>query len=513
VDDAGLPLASHAQDAPATDSVRIYRSGDLGRRLPDGSIQFEGRKDFQIKLRGYRVELGEIEAILSQHPSVRDSVVIIREISDHDKQLVVYVVPHSNQPDENDLRSFLKGKLPAYMLPAAFVVLDSLPLTASGKVDRTALPAPLEFNRKRPAAPAAVHTALERLLLPIWSEVLGVQVGAHDNFFESGGHSLLAVRLFAQIEKRLGRRLPLATLFQAPSVAQLAAVLDGASTPRWTSLVPIQTAGARPPFFCVHGLGGNVLEFYDLARHLGSDQPFYGLQSQGLDRKQPLHFSIRGMAAHYIKEIRELQPSGPYFIGGRSLGGTIAFEMACQLRAVGERVDLLALLDTYPAGYAKLLPAILQPETNLGRATNRIESHFRNLRRLSLARKLWYLMDKARYAPRKMKSLVWRKAYRSYRRMNRPLPHVFRDVAEYNSMAGHEYVPQIYEGKVTLFWANGDLRAYDVVEGWQVLVAGGTEVREISGTHLNIIKEPHVAELALKLSESLERAQEKTFKG
>jgi len=349
---------------------------------------------------------------------------------------------------------------------------------------------------------------LEGLLLPIWSEVLGVPVDVHDNFFESGGHSLLAVRLFAEIEKRLGRRLPLATLFQAPTVAQLAAEFKEDS-PRWTSLVPIQTAGAKPPFFCVHGLGGNVIEFYDLARHLGPDQPFYALQSQGLDGKQPLHTSVREMAAHYVKEIRELQPAGPYFIGGRSLGGTIAFEMACQLRAAGEEVGLLALLDTYPAGYAKLLPALFQPETNFGRATTRIENHLRNLRRLSFFEKLWYLIDKARYGPRKIKSFGWRKAYRLSRRLNRRLPRIFRDIAEYNSMAGHEYVPQIYDGRVTLFWASGDLRAYDVVEGWKVLVAGGAEVQEISGTHLNIIKEPHVAELASKLTNSLARAQGK----
>jgi thioesterase domain-containing protein len=211
------------------------------------------------------------------------------------------------------------------------------------------------------------------------------------------------------------------------------------------------------------------------------------------------------MAAHYIKEIRQLQPAGPYFIGGRSLGGTIAFEMACQLRATGEEVGLVALLDTYPAGYAKLLPAARG--TNFGRAISRIKNHFGNLRRLSFLEKFRYLIDKARYLPRKIKSFGWRIAYQLSRRPNRRLPRIFRDIAEYNSMAGHEYVPQIYDGRVTLYWASGDLRACDVVEGWRVLVAGGAEVQEISGTHLNIIKEPHVAELASKLTESLARAQ------
>ena len=488
-------------------SDRIYRSGDLGRRLADGSIRFEGRKDFQIKIRGFRVELGEIESILSRHPQVRESVVVAREIDGRDKQLVAYLAPQASQsPNEADLRNFLKQKLPEYMLPAAFVTLDELPLTASGKVNRLALPAPTNLKRE-PAKTAAPETPVEKLLVPIWTDILGVNTGIHDNFFEHGGHSLMAVRLFAQIENRLGHRLPLATLFEAPTIAELAAILEGESTHQWTSLVPIQPKGDAPPFFCVHGLGGNVLEFYDLARRLGLNQPFYGLQSQGLNGKQTLHTSLKEMAAHYIREMRQVQPRGPYFIGGRSLGGTIAFEMACQLRAQGDSVGLLALLDAYPAGYAKLLPALAQPETNFGRAANRIESHFRNLRRLKFGEKILYLAGKARYAPRKMKSFVWRRVHRLYRNLNRDLPRLLRDVAEFNSLAARNYDPQVFDGKVTLFWASGDLRAYDVVDGWKVLATGGIEVHEIPGTHLNIIKEPHVAELARKLNNCLARVQ------
>ncbi|MFS8087174.1 MAG: AMP-binding protein, partial [Acidobacteriota bacterium] len=272
---------------------RTYKTGDLGRRLPDGSIRFEGRKDFQIKIRGFRVEAGEIETVLCQHPLVRESVVVARESEGRERLLVAYVVRQTDQsPTESELRSFLKKQLPEYMLPSAFVGIDALPLTESGKVNRRALPAPVHVDRKPPGATSTPQTALERLLLPIWSEVLGVPVRVTDNFFECGGHSLLAVRLFAQIEKRLGHHLALATLFQAPTVAQLAAVIDVASTHEWTSLVPIQIAGDLPPFFCVHGLGGHVLEFYDLARHLGPNQPFYGLQSRGLDGKQPLHTSV-----------------------------------------------------------------------------------------------------------------------------------------------------------------------------------------------------------------------------
>jgi acyl carrier protein len=220
------------------------------------------------------------------------------------------------------------------MMPMAFVVLDSLPLTASGKLNRRALPEPPSFNEHPTTKTSAAQSTTEKLLAKIWSEVLGIkEVGVDDNFFELGGHSLLAVLLFSRIQKYFGKRLPLATLFQAPTVARLAAVIQNEGTPGWSSLVPIQPAGTKPPFFCIHAKGGNVLEYYDLARHLGADQPFYGLQALGLDPGREAHTCIADMAAHYIKEIREIQPAGPYFLGGRSMGGTIAFEMACQLRS------------------------------------------------------------------------------------------------------------------------------------------------------------------------------------
>ena len=198
------------------------------------------------------------------------------------------------------------------MVPSSFVVLDSLPLTASGKLNRRALPAPDDSVDRTGTILAAPETPLEKSLTAIWADVLEIKaIGINDNFFDLGGHSLLAVRLFAQIEKKLGKRLPLATLFQAPTVAQLAAVIQKDWTPEWSSLVainPVEPAGSKPPFFCVHALGGNVLEYRELARHLGDDQPFYGLQSAGLDGKHAPHTRVEDMAAHYIKEMRELQP-------------------------------------------------------------------------------------------------------------------------------------------------------------------------------------------------------------
>ena len=484
--------------------IRIYRTGDMGRRLPDGSLQFEGRKDFQVKIRGFRIELGEIESALTQHPDVREGVVMARERANGEKRLVAYVVTDKANSIAHELRDLLRQKLPEYMVPSSFVTLEALPLTPSGKLNRRALPVPDDSADRGGVTMAMPQTALEKSLLTLWSEVLGVNgIGINDNFFDLGGHSLLAVRLFTQIEKRLGKRLSLAILFQAPTVAKLAAILQRDYAASWSSLVPIQPHGSKPPFFCVHAVGGTVIEYHDLARHLGPDQPFYALQSRGLDGNQEPHKSIHDMAAHYIKEMREVQPDGPYLLGGRSLGGIIAYEMACQLRAKGEEVALLALLDSYPVGYQKLTT-----DGHRRPSLGRFGAHLKNLRRLSLYEKLLYVINKSQYGPIKIRSQIWRTIYSSYHRFGRELPRAMRHVQEFNWLAAHAFVPNRYQGKVTLFWASSDLRAsHDLVEGWRVLAKGELEIHEVPGTHLDIIKEPHVAKLAEKLNNCLTGAQ------
>ena len=511
---AGATALSHPRVAHATGSMRVYRTGDMGRRLPDGSIKFEGRKDFQIKIRGIRVELGEIESALAQYPEVRESVVVAKENAAGDKQLIAYVVPREQASINDELRDFLKQKLPEYMVPSSFVLLDSLPLTPSGKLNRRVLPEPDDFANTEAKTCAAPSTAVEASLADIWADLLGMnEVGVNDDFFELGGNSLLAVSLFSEIEKRFGKLMLLSTLFQAPTIARLAAILQKDLTPQWSSLVAINAVepahghSSKPPFFCVHALGGNVLEYYSLAHHLGKSQPFYGLQSAGLNGKHAPHTRVEDMAAHYIKEMRELQPAGPYFIGGRSLGGMIAFEMARQLRSQGQEVGLLALLDTYPSGYAKLLQDQTTLRARFDRAASRTKAHLANLNSLSLPDKLMYLVAKSKFAPRKMKSQMWRRVYSSYENFGRPLPRALQDIEELNSLAVREYVPQVYDGHVTLFWASNDLRAtVNFVEGWRALAGGGIDVHEIPGNHLDIVKEPHVAELASKLQSCLDRA-------
>ena len=327
----------------------MYRTGDLARWRADGSVDFLGRRDRQVKVRGFRIELEEIENCLRGHASLRDAAVIARRDAAGVNSLAAYVVPAAPGAfDEAALKRHLSDHLPAHMLPAAFVALPALPLTANGKLDRNALPDPQEGA----AVEGAVEprTLVEAQLHAIWQRVLGRSgFGIRDNFFELGGHSLLAVRLFAQIERAFGIKLPISALFLAPDIEQLAQRLEqeGFSSP-WSSLVPIRTDGAAPPLFLVPGVGGNVICYQELAHCLGGAQPLYGLQSRGLDGREPPFERIEPMAESYLREIRQVQPHGPYRLGGSCFGGVVAFEMAQQLVAAGEQVDLLFLLETWP---------------------------------------------------------------------------------------------------------------------------------------------------------------------
>ncbi|MDF5731043.1 MAG: amino acid adenylation domain-containing protein [Rhizonema sp. PD38] len=330
--------------------VRLYKTGDLARARQDGNIEFLGRIDHQVKIHGFRIELSEVETVLIQHKNVKKAIVIAKKNVSGDKYLVAYIV--SNVETQNFaslLRNFLKEKLPEYMVPKAFVVLDSLPLNKSGKVDRwalTELDSPA--SRLTDKTFIAPRTATESTLAKIWAEVLNVErVGIYDNFFDLGGNSLLTVRLMKQIHKQFESELPLSSLFLNPTIESLATSLSSkADSLPWSPLVPIQPAGSSPAFFCVHPIFGVVFPYYELAHHLGTNQPFYGLQPIGLDGKSSPLTRIEDMAAHYIEAIRRVQPKSPYYLGGWSFGGWVAFEMAQQLQKSGEEVALLAMLDT-----------------------------------------------------------------------------------------------------------------------------------------------------------------------
>ena len=266
--------------------ARLYKTGDLSRYLPSGEIQYLGRIDSQVKIRGFRIELGEIGAVLAKHPGVKQCVVTAREDTPGEKMLVAYFESQGDAvPESSALRAYLKKEIPEYMVPSTFVHVAKLPLSPNGKIDVKALPAPNVRSLETKTGFVAARDPIEQVLAHLWSKVLKVKrVGLHDNFFELGGHSLLAVRIIVEVEKIYGRRLPLATLLQAPTVGALAEVLRRENwQPSWSSLVPLQPGGSKTPLFLIHSHGGNVLEYYPLANHLGKDQPVYALQARGLD--------------------------------------------------------------------------------------------------------------------------------------------------------------------------------------------------------------------------------------
>jgi amino acid adenylation domain-containing protein len=462
---------------------RMYRTGDVARYLGSGEIEFLGRMDQQVKIRGFRIELGEIEAVLEEQAGVRQAVVVARAGEGGETRLVAYYVGQGGEgPKGSELRRGLKARLAEYMIPSVFVRMEGLPLTANGKVDRKALPEPgrEEEEERGEESYVGAQDELQRQLVKIWEGVLRRgPIGIRDNFFELGGHSLLAVRVMNRVEQAFGKRLPVATLFQSPTVEQLAGLLGQEGwTPPWSSLVVIQAGGSKPPFFCVHGIGGGILGFRDLARRLGPEQPVYGLQAQGLDGKRPCHRRVEDMAAHYIGEMRSVQPEGPYYLGGLSFGGAVAFEMARQLHAQGQEVGLVALFDTFPGKYES--KAVL----------------FLKFLLLPASHKIRYLVRKSGEASSFVQDLF--------------LPRAQNNVRKACREAANHYVAKAYPGRVVLFRASDkSLRGLeDPLVGWSELALGGVQVHEITGSHTGIMAEPQVSDLARQLTGCLANAGE-----
>ena len=476
-----LTAQKFARDPFSLESdARLYRTGDMARFLGNGLLEYLGRQDDQVKVRGFRVELGEIEELLAQHSSVAETAVVAFDDPTQGKTLVAYCSPvGSGRPGTGELRSFVASKLPQYMVPTVFVILEDLPKTPNGKIDRRSL------SQMQPPTPVPGNvidlptTALQNQLNKIWEETLGRKpIGIRDNFFELGGHSLLAARLMQKISRMLGKTVPLGLLFEAPTVEKLALLLERDEwAQRWSCLVPIQPQGSRPPFFCVHGVGGNVVGFRDLARLMSPDYPFYGFQAQGLDGVRSPFSQIEEMAAHYIREMRSVQPEGPFFLGGYSFGGLVAYEMARQLHEGGEEVALLALLDTYPG--------------ELETVTTSIWKLFLEPKRLGL------LSD----VPKTAKKSVQRRVKGLF------LSRTLKEVLRAHQGASARYLLRPYKGKTTLFRAEqSSLRAFDDPHAaWENLAVGGLQIEEISGDHGDILMVPQVDELATKIKVAIDQ--------
>lgn len=450
--------------------ARLYRTGDLGRWRDDGTIEFLGRADTQVKLRGFRIELGEVENAMDATRRLKDRVVLCREDTPGEKQLVAYLVPHDDMlPEEElirDVREHLRLTLPAHMLPSAFVVLPAFPLNQSGKVDRKALPRPDHSTPVLRAKHVAPRTDVEKQLAAIWGDVLGIEnVGAHDNFFDVGGHSLTGIQLLTRVEQRFGKVIPLKNLFVAPTVALMAELIQEKKTlPDFSHLVPVQPDGQRIPIFCVHGDEANNF----LPKYLGTDQPFYAISHQGEDGKPIRLTTVEDMAEQFIKEIRMVQPHGPYQLSGYSFGGIIAYEIAQQLRKAGEDVPVLVFFDTY------------DPKEYLAVARREAPLHL-PLKAGVVRRMAKFFFDRGYDLPVKLR-------------------HTYIIDTYNRAITDYEVIP--YSGHIILLRTTDSTGPTDM--GWAGLARGGVDVRTVPGNHFNMVKEPHVAVLAGELKRAVD---------
>ncbi|MGN6280974.1 thioesterase domain-containing protein, partial [Frateuria sp.] len=469
---------------------RWYRSGDLVRRLPGGDLEYLGRIDQQVKIRGFRIELGEIETALGELAGVREVSVQVVTLDGDDKRLVAYVVT-AGPMDEGALRAGLRDRLPEYMVPAHFVRMDALPMTANGKLDRRALP-PVDVADASHARYVEPATAVERSLAEVWARVLGREapIGLHDNFFELGGHSLMVMRLTTGVREALGHMLSPREIFAAPTLGAMARAIAGPSESTWSPVVTVQPgAPGTVPLFVVHPIEGTVYFCAELARALGPRQAVHALQAFGLEPEQAPCDDLERMAATYMASMRQVQPRGPYYLGGYSMGGTVALEVARQLRAAGEEVAFVGLFDAYPA--------------SIGAPRGRAE----------LVAGLWGkalgfdIADIAGLDEEDCVSLVLAKGI-----ANHALPEGYgrQDalrqirVLEANLRAYASHTPKPYVGEVALLAASDNARPVTACD-WEHAVHGRVIVEEVPGDHFGMLAQPHVAVLAEALRKHLDR--------
>jgi len=487
---------------PSAPGGRLYRTGDLARWLPTGEVELAGRVDRQVKLRGHRIEPGEVEAALAAHPAVAEAAVVARDDLPGGAGLAAYVVPAPGEAtgpglDPDALRRHLAARLPASMLPQAFAVLPALPRTASGKLDRRSLPAPGGAAAGTSSRSRLLpRDALELALCRLWEELLGRPVGVTDDFFEAGGHSLLGLRLLARVRDELGRELPAAVLFQAPTVAGMAAVLRGQVAVAASPLVPLRPGGSGPPLVLVHPVGGGVACYLELARALPPEVPVYGLQAIPSPSAPA---TVEGMAEAYAETLLDGLPEGPLRLGGWSLGGAVALETARGLEARGRTVERLLLLDARPPGAAPplsegdLLGAFAHDLLGLagGGAPDGVEGA------LDPSAGFAGLLEDARargLVPADLPEEGVRALFETFRRNLRAVeayrggpvrtPAVLFRAAEPgpDAAAGPEIPPDL---------------------GWRRLLGTGLELREVPGDHYSILAAPRVEVLASAVAAAL----------
>ena len=467
--------------------TQLYRTGDWARYHDNGELECLGRADSQVKLRGFRIELGEIEYVLAQHPAIKQAVVMIYGEQKEQSLIAYYTHDIESEPlNIAALQQFLQDYLPRYMLPSRFILLDELPLTPNGKIDRRALP-----------KPENEHTATHDMILPrnplelklcrIWQDVLTLShVGVTDNFFDLGGHSLIAIRLINQISKHFQQRLPLTTLFKHPTIAQLAYALQNEGVQyKPSNIVNLRSGENRAhPFFCIHPIGGHVYAYLPFVQGLENTNFVYGIQALGFNQQETPLTDIPTMAAYYLRQIEAKYMTGTYQLIGWSLGGVIAFEMARQLTEQGKEVGLVCLLDSYlpPAQEAITELDLYQAfAKDLGLSISIPETD-------SAEKKLHTVFIQAQQAdiiPLDMDDVEFEQLF-----------SVFKN----NHTALSTYQTKPYQGDVVFFSAGLRTHVRDPIKAWQPWVTGQLHVHTINSTHYDILNTEYLPEIHKVLS-------------
>lgn len=509
-----LPAMTKEKFLPDTFSdkpgARMYRTGDLVQQTESGKIEFLNRVDSQVKIRGFRIELGEIESAIAQFNTIKNNVVIVREDTPGDKKLVAYIIKTEDMEiDIAELRQFLKTKIPDYMVPSAFVFIVQFPLTPNEKIDRKVLPSPLEVAPQQAKTYMEPQTETERKLAAIWSDVLKIQrIGIDENFFEIGGHSMIAVTLMVKIEKELGIRLPLAILFDHSNIHDMALLLDKKVEPiKWGSLVPIRSKGAKKPLYLVHGAGLNLLLYTTIVAHLDPDQPVFGLQAKGLDGVDEPIDTIEGIAAYYNSEILAVDKSGSYALAGFSMGGQLAYEMARQLVEAGKKVSFLGVFDTVSENASDMhIPVLKRYYLRADRIYHQIFWIIGTFLKMPQNKKL-------EFASAKWKSIKQKITKDDYKLKpegvsvgkQSELPKYLHKVHRANYIALEKYILPPYPGKLTLFRAL-DQKFYikdPVKYGWDEFVREMV-ILDIPGEHSTIFAPPNDELFAKALQKCLD---------
>lgn len=484
----------------------LYRTGDLGKFDADGNIICLGRVDRQIKIRGFRIEAGEVEDNLVQLSPISQATVVGHIDNCNNQRLVAYVVLKNEESKvafDEHVRSWtrsLRRVLPGYMIPNTFIQLQGLPVSSNGKIDKNALPDP-EFDR-RSVDFIGPRTATEKMLVDVWSKYLGLNhIGIIDNFFSLGGHSKVAVQIMAELERTIGRVIPISTLFEYPTIEALGKLIDNYD-PESTrkSLVPVKAYGTRTPIYIVHGIGLNVMIFHDLASYLDDDQPVYGLQSRGLDGVGNESATIQDIALSYIAEIFNQNPTGPYVIAGYSIGGVIALEMAKQIEQTGREVLRLILIDTN-------LPVEngFNVKAKLERVMKRQFSKALFVLRSLLANPAETIRYQRLILTAKIKEVALVKYVWNSNKVKVDKVNTMESISELLENAVREYVVSPYNGRTILYKAAK--RVYFVDDqkslGWNKVAVNGLLVREVPGDHRDMLLKPNVVQFAKILQRDL----------